>query len=74
MAGMGDRLIHDYFGVDFELVWDVRQNRIPELRQQLAILEAQHMHWKRRDQQRQLRIMLGGFNQYFAIHHCKVNV
>ena len=23
MAGMRDRLIHNYFGVDFELVWDV---------------------------------------------------
>ena len=23
MAGMRDRLIHDEFGVDFELVWDV---------------------------------------------------
>jgi len=30
-----------------------------------------HSHWKRRDQQRQLRIMLGGFYQYFALHHCK---
>ncbi len=41
MAGMRDRLIHGYFGVDYELVWDVFQNRIPELRAQIAsILEA----------------------------------
>lgn len=41
MAGMRDRLIHDYFGVDYDLVWDVVRNRIPELRSQVAsILEA----------------------------------
>jgi uncharacterized protein with HEPN domain len=32
MAGMRDRLIHDYIGVDYELVWDVVRNRIPPLR------------------------------------------
>jgi RNA-directed DNA polymerase len=30
-----------------------------------------HRHWKRRDQQRHLRRMLGGFYQYVALPHCK---
>src|SRR5260221_1956577 len=36
MAGMRDRLIHGYFGVDFELVWDVVHTRIPALLGQIA--------------------------------------
>ena len=35
MAGLRDKLIHDYFGIDFELVWDVIQNKIPELKLQV---------------------------------------
>jgi uncharacterized protein with HEPN domain len=40
MAGMRDRLIHGYFGVDYELVWDVVQAKVPAVRQRLReILE-----------------------------------
>lgn len=35
MAGMRDRLIHDYMGVDYSIVWDVVRNRIPQLTQQI---------------------------------------
>lgn len=32
MAGMRDRLIHFYFGVDYELVWGTIKKRIPEVK------------------------------------------
>lgn len=31
MAGMRDRLIHDYLGVDYDIVWDVLTNKVPLL-------------------------------------------
>jgi uncharacterized protein with HEPN domain len=36
IAKMRDRLIHGYFAVDYDLVWEVVQLRIPELRDQVA--------------------------------------
>ena len=42
MAGMRDRLIHDYMGVDYDIVWDVVINKIPELHRALqSLLDAE---------------------------------
>ena len=35
MAGMRDRLIHAYFGIDYKLVWDAIKTQIPILRPKL---------------------------------------
>jgi uncharacterized protein with HEPN domain len=31
MSGTRDKMIHDYFGVDYEIVWDIVDNKIPDL-------------------------------------------
>lgn len=36
MAGMRDRLIHDYIGVNYTIVWDVMKNKIPEINKQIS--------------------------------------
>ncbi|MBV6655133.1 MAG: DUF86 domain-containing protein [Mameliella sp.] len=35
MAGMRDKLIHDYMGVNYSIVWDVVKNIVPVLREQI---------------------------------------
>lgn len=35
MAGMRDRLIHAYFGIDYDLVWSAIKTEIPNLKPKL---------------------------------------
>lgn len=34
-AGLRDILIHNYFGVDYGIVWDVATNEMPELKKKI---------------------------------------
>lgn len=43
-TGLRDKLIHHYFGVDYEIVWDVVVNELPTLKQKLLTLLQQETH------------------------------
>jgi uncharacterized protein with HEPN domain len=36
LAGLRDKLIHNYMGVNYLIVWDVVKNKVPLLREQIA--------------------------------------
>jgi len=38
IAGMRDRLIHGYFGVDYQIVWDVVKTEIPRLNKKIKTI------------------------------------
>ncbi len=35
MIGMRDKLIHGYFGIDFEIVWDAIKIDVPKVKPEL---------------------------------------
>jgi uncharacterized protein with HEPN domain len=41
ITGMRDRLIHRYFGVDYEIVWDAILHKVPELQDEITVMLAQ---------------------------------
>ena len=38
VCGMRDILIHAYFGVDVEIVWDIIENKLPDLKKKITRL------------------------------------
>ena len=42
IAGLRDILIHEYFAIDYDILWDVVTREVPELRRQiLAVIESE---------------------------------
>lgn len=38
MAGLRDKVIHGYFAINYEIVWDVVQHKLPELEPEIRSL------------------------------------
>lgn len=38
IAGLRDILIHSYFGIDQIIVWDIVENKIPQLKEQITMV------------------------------------
>ena len=39
IAGLRNRIVHDYFGLDLEIIWEIIQHDLPELEKQIRALE-----------------------------------
>jgi uncharacterized protein with HEPN domain len=35
IAGLRNRIVHDYFGLDLEIIWEIVQHDLPELEKQI---------------------------------------
>ena len=39
MAGVRDRLIHEYFGVNLDIVWQIAKMELPQVSNQLSVID-----------------------------------
>lgn len=41
IAGLRNRIVHDYFGLDLEIIWQIIQHDLPELDKQVRALRSE---------------------------------
>lgn len=39
IGGLRNRIVHDYFGLDLEIIWEIIQHDLPELEKQVRALQ-----------------------------------
>lgn len=39
IGGLRNRIVHDYFGLDLEIIWEIIQHDLPELEKQIKALQ-----------------------------------
>ena len=42
MSGTRNRLIHDYFGIDYDIVWDIVISKLPDLKNDISAIILEH--------------------------------
>jgi uncharacterized protein with HEPN domain len=40
IAGLRNRVVHDYFGLDLEIIWQIIKHNLPELETQIRALQS----------------------------------
>jgi uncharacterized protein with HEPN domain len=40
ISGLRNRIVHDYFGLDLEIIWQIIQHDLPELEKQVRALQS----------------------------------
>ena len=55
-AGLRDKLIHHYFGVDWDIVWNIVKDELPELKKKIQeIVKKEEKEYKEKNKNKMLK-------------------